>query len=122
VARKKQGGEARLVRLWPEAGQTLGYRSRSAVYAAADKKLIKTVRLGRLRKVSTVWLERKLAGAEEDGERRLNENGSLLGGQSRSEPLHTTSSGERTLSAASKPNPHTNQDPRLASRRAAGGR
>jgi hypothetical protein len=57
--------EPRLVPLWPEAGRTLGFRSRSAAYAAADKGVIKTVRLGKLRRVPTDWLERKATGEED---------------------------------------------------------
>jgi hypothetical protein len=53
------------VKLWPFAGTVLGFRSRSATYAAADKKLIKTVRLGKLRKVPADWLARKAAGEED---------------------------------------------------------
>jgi hypothetical protein len=56
----------RLVSLWPTAGLTLGYRSRAATYRGADLGYIKTIRLGKLRKVPTDWLEKKAAGATED--------------------------------------------------------
>jgi hypothetical protein len=54
-----------LVPLWPDAGQTLGFRSRSATYAAADKGLIKVVRLGKLKRVPRAWLDRKVTGEGE---------------------------------------------------------
>jgi hypothetical protein len=57
--------EPHLVPLWPDAGMRLGYRSRSATYAAEAKGLIPIVRLGKLKKVSTAWLDRKTAGAAE---------------------------------------------------------
>ena len=57
------GLPGRLVPLWPDAGEALGYRSRSATYDAASKGFIQTVTLGRkLKKVSTVWLNQVLAG------------------------------------------------------------
>jgi hypothetical protein len=45
--------------LWPEAGTILGLR-RGATYHAANTGEIKTIRLGRLRKVPTSWLKAKL--------------------------------------------------------------
>ena len=48
----------RLVKIWPTAGQRLGYRSASATYAAAAKGHIPTVTLGRLKKVPEGWLDR----------------------------------------------------------------
>jgi hypothetical protein len=56
-----------LVSLWPHAGKRLGYRSRTAAYRASDNGVIRTVRLGRLRRVPAEWLERKVAG-EDEGE------------------------------------------------------
>jgi hypothetical protein len=56
-----------LVPLWPYAGRRLGYRSRTAAYRAADNGVIRLVRLGRLKRVPTEWLERKVAG-EDEGE------------------------------------------------------
>ena len=51
-----------LVPLWPQAGKRLGFRSRSATYAAADKGFIVTVRVGKLKKVPVTWLDAKVAG------------------------------------------------------------
>jgi hypothetical protein len=45
--------------LWPETGKVLGLR-RGATYAAARSGEIKTIRFGRLLKVPTAWLRRKL--------------------------------------------------------------
>jgi excisionase family DNA binding protein len=45
--------------LWPEAGEVLDL-GRSATYAAAKNGEIKTIRFGRLRKVPTAWLRKKL--------------------------------------------------------------
>ena len=45
--------------LWPEVGQVLGL-SRTSVYKAAEDGTIKVIRLGRLKKVPTAWLRRKL--------------------------------------------------------------
>lgn len=57
--------EPGLVPLWPHAGKRLGYRSRTATYEAENKGIIKTVRLGKLKRVPVAWLERKIAGEEE---------------------------------------------------------
>lgn len=48
------------VTLWPFAGRALGL-SRSATYGCPQ---IKTLRLGRLEKVSSAWLESVLFGEE----------------------------------------------------------
>jgi predicted DNA-binding transcriptional regulator AlpA len=45
--------------LWPETGRLLGL-SRSSVYNMAESGSIKTVSFGRLKKVPTAWLRRKL--------------------------------------------------------------
>jgi hypothetical protein len=45
--------------LWPETGKVLGL-CRGATYAAAAKGDIKTIRLGRLRRVPTAWLRAQL--------------------------------------------------------------
>lgn len=45
--------------LWPEVGAILGL-SRGATYRAADTGDIKTIRIGRLRKVPTAWLKAKV--------------------------------------------------------------
>jgi hypothetical protein len=45
--------------LWPETGEILGL-SRGATYAGAARGDIKTVKIGRLKKVPTRWLRRTL--------------------------------------------------------------
>jgi hypothetical protein len=45
--------------LWPEVGHILGL-SRSSTYKAADDGTIKTIAIGRLKKVSCAWLRRTL--------------------------------------------------------------
>jgi hypothetical protein len=45
--------------LWPETGSILGL-SRNATYSGASSGEIKTIRLGRLRKVPTAWLRQQL--------------------------------------------------------------
>ena len=45
--------------LWPEVGRILGL-SRASVYKGAGDGSIKTVSFGRLKKVPTAWLRRKL--------------------------------------------------------------
>jgi hypothetical protein len=57
--------ESKLVPLWPDAGQRLGFRSRSATYSAEPKGLIRVIRLGKLKRVSTAWLDAKCAGEKE---------------------------------------------------------
>jgi hypothetical protein len=49
-----------LLRLWPETGRDILGLSRGATYDAAARGDIKTVRLGRLRRVPSVWLRAKL--------------------------------------------------------------
>jgi hypothetical protein len=52
--------EERLVlSLWPETGQILGL-SRGATYEAAKRGDIRTLDVGRLKKVPTAWLREKL--------------------------------------------------------------
>jgi hypothetical protein len=46
--------------LWPEAGGDILGLSRNATYDAAQRGDIKTVGMGRLKKVPTAWLRRKL--------------------------------------------------------------
>ena len=45
--------------LWPDTGEILDLR-RNATYAAAARGEIETIDFGRLKKVSTAWLRRKL--------------------------------------------------------------
>jgi hypothetical protein len=45
--------------LWPDTGTILRL-SRGATYAAADRAEIKTIRIGRLKRVPTAWLREKL--------------------------------------------------------------
>jgi excisionase family DNA binding protein len=45
--------------LWPEVARILGL-SRSSVYKNAEDGTIRTVSFGRLKKVPTSWLRRKL--------------------------------------------------------------
>ena len=46
--------------LWPQTGKTILGLSRGATYAAAGRGDIKTIRLGRLKRVPTAWLRQKL--------------------------------------------------------------
>jgi len=48
-----------VVPLWPHAGKTLGL-SRGGTYAAAGRGDIKTIKLGRLKRVPTAWLKQTL--------------------------------------------------------------
>ena len=45
--------------LWPDTGEVLNLR-RNATYAAAARGEIETINFGRLKKVPTAWLRRKL--------------------------------------------------------------
>jgi hypothetical protein len=45
--------------LWPDVGQALGLR-RNATYAAAARQEIETIQFGRLKRVPTSWLRKKL--------------------------------------------------------------
>jgi hypothetical protein len=45
--------------LWPDSGTILRL-SRNATYAAAERGDIKTIQLGRLKRVPTAWLRAKL--------------------------------------------------------------
>jgi hypothetical protein len=45
--------------LWPETGKLLKLK-RGATYAAARRGEIQTIPVGRLHRVSTAWLKRKL--------------------------------------------------------------
>lgn len=49
-----------LLPLWPEVGKNILGLSRGATYDAALRGDIKTVRLGRLKRVPSVWLKSKL--------------------------------------------------------------
>ena len=49
-----------LLPLWPEVGKNILGLSRGATYDAALRGDIKTVRLGRLKRVPSVWLKAKL--------------------------------------------------------------
>jgi hypothetical protein len=46
--------------LWPHTGKTILGLSRGATYAAAARGEIKTIQLGRLKRVPTAWLRQKL--------------------------------------------------------------
>jgi hypothetical protein len=46
--------------LWPEVGGDILGLSRNGAYQAAQRGDIKTVDMGRLKKVPTAWLRRKL--------------------------------------------------------------
>jgi hypothetical protein len=50
--------------LWPHTGKTILGLSRGATYAAAARGEIKTIRLGRLKRVPTAWLKAKLGLGE----------------------------------------------------------
>jgi hypothetical protein len=45
--------------LWPHTGKILSL-SRGGTYAAAERGDIKTIQLGRLKRVPTAWLKQKL--------------------------------------------------------------
>jgi hypothetical protein len=49
-----------LLPLWPETGKSILGLSRGATYDAAARGDIKTVQLGRLKRVPTAWLKQKL--------------------------------------------------------------
>jgi hypothetical protein len=49
-----------LLPLWPEVGRDILGLSRGGTYDAAQRGDIKTVRLGRLRRVPSNWLKSKL--------------------------------------------------------------
>jgi hypothetical protein len=51
--------------LWPETGRLL-HLGRGATYAAAERGEIETVDFGRLKRVPTAWLRRRL-GLDEPG-------------------------------------------------------
>jgi hypothetical protein len=52
------------VEVWPYAGVSLGYRSKSSAYDAARKGLIRTIPQGRKMPVPTRWL-RHVLGLDE---------------------------------------------------------
>jgi hypothetical protein len=56
---ERQLNEKLVVRLWPEAGEMLQL-SRNAAYEAAKRGDIKTVNVGKLKRVPTAWLRQKL--------------------------------------------------------------
>jgi excisionase family DNA binding protein len=49
--------------LWPDTGKILGL-SRGGVYRLAEAGDIRTIRLGRLKRVPTAWLRQKLGWDE----------------------------------------------------------
>ena len=49
-----------LLPLWPETGKTILGLSRGATYDAATRGDIKTIQLGRLKRVPTAWLKARL--------------------------------------------------------------
>lgn len=57
--------ENAVLRLWPETGKLLKLK-RGATYAAAERGEIETVDFGRLKRVPTAWLRRRL-GLNEPG-------------------------------------------------------
>jgi len=62
---KKTLGENAVLPLWPETGTLLGLK-RGTTYRAAASGEIKTIGIGRLKRVPTEWLKRKL-GITESG-------------------------------------------------------
>jgi hypothetical protein len=52
--------------LWPETGKILRLK-RGATYAAAERGEIEIIEIGKLKRVSTAWLKRKL-GIGESGD------------------------------------------------------
>jgi hypothetical protein len=56
---KKTLSENAVLPLWPETGTLLGLR-RGATYKAAARGEIKTIEIGRLKRVPTAWLRHKL--------------------------------------------------------------
>ena len=56
---QKMLAESAVLPLWPEVGQLLGL-SRGSTYKAAEDGTIRTISIGRLKKVPTAWLRRKL--------------------------------------------------------------
>jgi len=57
--------ETAVLPLWPETGNILGL-CRNSTYAAAARGDIKTIQLGRLKRVPSAWLRAKL-GLDEPG-------------------------------------------------------
>jgi hypothetical protein len=51
--------ENAVVKLWPDAGQILKL-SRNGTYSAAASGFIKTIDLGRLKRVPTAWLRQQI--------------------------------------------------------------
>lgn len=56
---RKLLNEKLVLSLWPETGKILGL-NRGATYEAARRGEIKTLDVGRLKKVPTMWLRQKL--------------------------------------------------------------
>jgi hypothetical protein len=55
------------VPVWPIAGQALGFRTKSAAFAAARRGAIRTIEgMGRKRPVPTAWLRRVLCLDDEE--------------------------------------------------------
>jgi hypothetical protein len=55
--------EPQLLPIWPDAGKTLGFKTRSAAYDAVARGDIFVVRLGKkLKRVPKSWLDRKTSG------------------------------------------------------------
>jgi hypothetical protein len=57
---KRLLSENAVLPLWPQTGKTILGLSRGATYAAAERGEIKTIQLGRLKRVPTAWLRQKL--------------------------------------------------------------
>jgi len=60
---KKMLDENVALPLWPEVGRVLNLR-RGATYKAAKNGEIETIRIGRVMRVPTAWLKRKLGIAD----------------------------------------------------------
>ena len=56
---RKLLNEKAVLKLWPDTARLLGL-SRNGVYSAAASEDIKTIKLGRLKRVPTSWLREKL--------------------------------------------------------------
>jgi hypothetical protein len=56
---QKKLADKAVLPLWPDAGELFGL-SRGATYEAAARGDIRTIQIGRLKKVPTAWLKAKL--------------------------------------------------------------
>jgi hypothetical protein len=60
--------------LWPEVGRLL-HLGRGATYAAAERGEIEIVEIGKLKRVPTAWLKRKLGISERNSHRETRRFG-----------------------------------------------